>query len=310
VITAAGTHAAAPNGIQGPSSAVTSAPPAGVFTTSLVDGGSAGAYVGPSFTLYSIAAPGALTVSTSNTNFVAGTSPITITAKIASKQPGVPLTLSTTAGTLALTISSTGATGSTTVTFTPPNKAGTPSATVTVTVADGQAVIPTGSVAINTLAAAPSTVSFTFTAGGAAVPATHYIENSFVTIAPNNYANIATNVLTYTISDAFANLVTGISGTCLGSTAPCGQFAATNGFFDSTPSKISTGVNSYTAVTGTIVDLPAVRSIRIGRYPKRYLLRDVHTNWRLDNVVQCQWLNREPSDLAAQFCSRGAHSDH
>jgi len=177
-------------------------------------------------------------------------------------------------------------------------------------VADGQAVIPTGSVAINTLAAAPSTVSFTFTAGGAAVPATHYIENSFVTIAPNNYANIATNVLTYTISDAFANLVTGISGTCLGSTAPCGQFAATNGFFDSTPSKISTGVNSYTAVTGTIVDLPAVRSIRIGRYPKRYLLRDVHTNWRLDNVVQCQWLNREPSDLAAQFCSRGAHSDH
>src|SRR5439155_25991842 len=120
----------------------------GVFTTSLIDGGSSpGAYAGPSITEYSIAKAifTSVALSPSTTTYIAGGSAYTVTATISSAQQGVPIVFSlpttyptSTSFTSTLTPASgtSNAVGALATTWAPSNKA-TDAAGVTVTVGTG-----------------------------------------------------------------------------------------------------------------------------------------------------------------------------
>jgi len=87
-------------------------------------------------------------------------------------------------------------------------------------------------------------VTFTFTAGGAAVPSTHYITTS---AGSPIYANEPASTFTYAVSDAFSNAIPGakISGLA-------GHFTATNGWWDGSATTVTTP--SYGNPTGPIID--------------------------------------------------------
>src|SRR5271169_2518683 len=71
--------------------------PTGVFTTTVIDSSAPGAYAGPSFTLYSVAAGTTIaSVTPATAFFVAGSAPLTATATLSTNQAGVPITFSVT----------------------------------------------------------------------------------------------------------------------------------------------------------------------------------------------------------------------
>ncbi len=211
--------------LTGPAAPASSPAVTGVFTTSIADAGSSpAAYAGPSFTEYSIAsitsAGVVVTLSPTNTQFVAGGSAYTVTVTLSTGQAGVPIVWSfpstypqTTGFTASLTPTSgsTGSTGVTTTTFTPSN-AVTDNAAITATI--GTSTISGASGIVTTNAAAPSKI--TFSLSGAKFPTTHYLSGPATTVcntAPAVTFTGATqaggvgSLVTYAISDTFGNAV-------------------------------------------------------------------------------------------------------
>jgi hypothetical protein len=233
---------------QGPS--VTSYPASGTFSTTIQDASSSAFYPGPTWIQYEIQS--GTTVSwtpASVTNFVAGSAPLSFTVALGgagSADSNVPLSFTATAGTFSASSGSTSS-GSVTVTYTPSNLIGT--ATLTATVGTS-AVANTATV--TTLAAAPASICYSFTAvcggaGSVAFPSVHYVGGAggFVTISGTNYANIATNTIFFTVSDRFGNPDSaGVSGASTTFTALSG-----GGFWDSTPATTSV---IFAAATGSI----------------------------------------------------------
>ena len=83
-------------GLTGPASASTSPPILGTFTTLVVDSSvGSGSYAGGSFSEWTIAATTVTaSITGSPTQFIAGSSPLTVTATLGSGQSGVPIVFS------------------------------------------------------------------------------------------------------------------------------------------------------------------------------------------------------------------------
>jgi hypothetical protein len=233
-------------------SPVASPPPTATFTTTVIDAGSSPAsYPGPSWTVYDVATGTSITVTGAPTTYTAGSSPVTITANDGTTQPGVPVTFKVTTApaagfTATVTPSSgvTGTAGTVTTSFQPSNHAGD-ATTITGTIGGGSGALTGQSGTTTTVAAAPSTV--TFSLASAAFPSTDYVTASF-TPATVTYANIASGQITYAATDAYGNPA--------GGSVTSGTLTAANGFFGGVTTTTTCTVITNGATCGSLGSVP------------------------------------------------------
>jgi len=216
-------------------SPVTSPPPTGTFTTTLIDAGSNPAsYPGPSWVVYDVAATTSVSVTypAGSSPYTAGSAAITITVNDGSGQAGVPVTFKSTGtpfagftAVLAPTSGVTGSAGTVTTSFQPSNHA-TDSTTITGTIGGGAGALTGASAAIVTQAAAPSKVTFYLPSSPTVFPTTDYVTTD-VPCGTSFCANIIGGGMTYAATDAFGNPAGGaVTG---------GTLTAANGYFAGNP---------------------------------------------------------------------------
>jgi len=227
--------------VQGPVSPKSAAPVTGLFTTSVADASGSGAYPGPQWSETSIAGSGTL-VSPAHTGEVAPTIAITglvapytagktaesVTATLtAPSQVGVPVSFSAANGypstgpatTFTPSSGLTSATGVVTTAWQPSDHAGDTSP-VTATITGSSGLSFTSALSVNTIAGAPTKVTFYLGGPSTAFPATDYVTLP-VNIGGTNYADIPVGI-TYASTDSFGNAAGGVTG---------GTITAANGFF-------------------------------------------------------------------------------
>ncbi len=211
-------------------SPVSAAPPQSTFSTTVIDGGSApGSYPGPTWIVYTVngaTANPVVTIPAGDSTFVAGSAPITVTATLATNQPGVPITFkvntaATSPFTATVSPSSTttvaGASSSTATTSFAPSNHATDSTTIQATI--GSSAFTGASPAVTTVAGSPSSVAWTIGTGpgtafgagtnlylsngvaGVSFAATHYSGTTIEAI----YAGGAASSFYVAVSDAFGN---------------------------------------------------------------------------------------------------------
>ena len=238
--------------LAGPASPATSSPPSVSLKTLVVDSSSPASYQGETFVVYSITSTTVtVTLSPTSTNFVAGSSPYTVTAQLTSLQPGVPIVFSeANAGANGEVVTPSTAVfsdsnGMATASFAPSNTAGiTDSAIATVGVNSG---ISGSSATVTTVAAAPSEISI-LTSTTVSGSSTHYLGTQGTTTNTNTAgtftgAESAIGDITYKFADRYGN---GIDFATLTNTKITITALSGGGIFDTTnlPNIVQCGVTS------------------------------------------------------------------
>jgi hypothetical protein len=218
-----------------------------IITTSILDTSTSGQYAGPSQTVTGIAVPGAVTVTPAGPiTFTAGSAPITFTATVASGQVGVPVVWTTSnKGTFSAATTYTGGSGVTTVVYTPDNIVADGPSTITATVPISPADVGAPTPTVTTVAAAPTSVTFTTTLVHPWT--TRYNDTAFgnPSSAPSTtQAEIVGASIVSAPADRFGNVIN-----VAFITAPVCSFAAFGGFFDNGGSAYGTITSSTAAVT-------------------------------------------------------------
>jgi len=225
-------------------------PNQGTFTTLVVDSSGAASYAGGSFTEWDIATTTiAIALSPSVTQFTAGGSALTVTATLSSGQSGVPIVWSfsnaayPTSGYTASLSPTSGVTTSsgTSTTFTPSNWHADATAVVATI---GTSATTASTASVQTIAGAPTKVSFYFTVSSV-IYSSDYL-TAHTTVSTTIYAETGSEV-SLSLSDAYANPVafsvaitnitlSGVggqflSGANLYGTISCGSVVAGNSHF-------------------------------------------------------------------------------
>lgn len=229
----------------------TSYPLTGTFTSKVQDASAVSFYNGPSFNLVVMDPTTAITVTAIPTTYVAGSSPITVTATVtctvsstcpSGTETGLPVTFTApgyvagTTYTFTPSSTSSGTGGKTTTTFQPSNHAGD-ATSVLATIGTSTVNSGSSSGTITTVAGPPSTITFSFATS--ASNGNHYVTTEGTTTntatggSTFTGAKVANTFITFAITDKFGNTQTfnaaGLTAFTLTLTAISG-----GGLFDAT----------------------------------------------------------------------------
>lgn len=232
--------------LTGPGSTPSNPPVQGTFTTLVTDASGSSSYAGNSFLELDIAPTTiAVSITSGSALYLAGSSPLEITATISSGQIDVPIvwnfsnSLYPTQGyvaTLTPASSITASNGSASTTFSPSNHAGDSSGIVA-TIGESATYATTSSVA--TAAGPPSQAIFSFTYGATSYDRDYL--NNHVSVSGTLYATTQSEVL-LSLSDSFGNVVefsTAIKNVTIGTSS--GEMLIDNSFYPA----VSCGTASY-----------------------------------------------------------------